>query len=255
MVQVPSIRSDEAYQLLYSHRYNEALSVCNELIRDGEATADVFNTRAYASLCSGLIERAMTDFALATELTATSAPREWAHGKNLIQIGVCHWLMGHHEVALFMFKAAVDGINDNSIMYADAAGGVEQGLFLWLSATELHDAKLVATALTYLKKRAKRPAIDYWPGSIAKFVLGDIDADQLVQTELQCDSIDEFMTKESLTLDERTTLCKMLFYIGISCRRHGETELAEKHLSACRKIENPITVLEWYIASQMLKAD
>jgi hypothetical protein len=79
-------------------------------------------------------------------------------------MGTVFWLMGHRSVAKELYRSAVDGIRYGTIAYADAAGGVGQGLLLWYAGITSKDRNATEHAVDYLTLLAKKSRIKSWPG-------------------------------------------------------------------------------------------
>jgi hypothetical protein len=58
---------------------------------------------------------------------------------------------------------------DGSVLYGDAAGGMEQRLLLYYMAVTSSLPDEMSFALKYMKGRSRRARISSWPGPIARY--------------------------------------------------------------------------------------
>src|SRR5215470_8382876 len=161
-------QSNDPWQLISAHQYEEAVAAYDAKLAAGENWPGVGANRATALLCLGRLSEALEGFAAANDIARQS-------GKSapyLTNMGTVLWLMGHRSVAKELYRSAADGIRYGTIAYADAAGGVGQGLLLWYAGVTTKDQNATEHALDYLTRLAKKSRIKLWPGPLAQFVLG-----------------------------------------------------------------------------------
>ncbi len=60
-------------------------------------------------------------------------------------------------------------------------GGVEQGVLLWCAGIIAPDAGASEHALKYLRKLAGKSRIQYWPGPLALFALGERSEEEVLK--------------------------------------------------------------------------
>jgi hypothetical protein len=144
----------------------------------------------------------------------------------------------------------VDGILDGSIEFADAAGGVKQGLLLYYMGVTAGDKEAAVKALSYLRTRTKRRAIELFPGSVARYYLGEIDfADVLSDaTRGRAHSAASAMTIAHGDLLSRREVCVALFHDGVKSRAQGDEVRCQSRMRECLSLENPLLEEEWYLA-------
>jgi hypothetical protein len=162
--------------------------------------------------------------------------------------GIC-WLLGQPEEAIRSFKAAVDGILDRSIKYADVAGGVSQGLLLWYAGVTAHQEPAKVHATDFLGRLARGRQINYWPGPLALLLLGHKTAEQVLFGLSGCASVSDSIERAQTSLLIRRRLAKALFYIAAQHRGHGAEQQCRRLMAKCCSIPNPVLEIEWYLAS------
>lgn len=232
--------------LLQSHRYAEAAATYAEYARKGDPVRGALAGYAKACLCLGKIEEAITYFRLADERerdTRRADPHPYG-----LWIGTTEWLLGRRREAIQSFKQSVNGVLDGSIGYGDLAGGVSQGLLLWYAGVTAFDAAASEHALEYLRKLAGKSRIQYWPGPLASFVLGENTEDEVLQKACGVAELDVATEIAKKDLLKRRQLVASLFYFGVRQRANGSEEQCRKWIERCVALENPIIECEWYLA-------
>jgi hypothetical protein len=159
-------------------------------------------------------------------------------------------MLGHRAEAIQWMRKTVDGILDGSIRFGDAAGGVKQGLLLYYMGVTAGDKEAAAKALSYLRTRTKRRAIEIFPGPVARYYLGEIDfADVLSDaTRGRAHSAALATTIAHGDLLSRREVCVALFHDGVKERTQGDEGRCQSRMRECLSLENPLLEEEWYLA-------
>jgi hypothetical protein len=89
-------------------------------------------------------------------------------------IACSYWCLDQWPAAMKLMHGLVEGILDKSIEFGDLAGGVQQGLLLHYMGVTAKDSEAAAFSIAYLRRLSKKSSIDYWPGPVARYVLGEI---------------------------------------------------------------------------------
>ncbi|MGH6934415.1 MAG: hypothetical protein ACREEE_18520, partial [Dongiaceae bacterium] len=166
----------------------------------------------------------------------------------LLHNATVHWLLGSRQGAIDAIRRAVDGILDKSIGYADIAGGVSQGLLLWYFGVTANDVKACDDACAYLSMLAKGPNAYYWPGPLAKFVIGEMALEETLERAAGSRSLAVCSTNASNSVLKRRQLCQCLFYNAVRRRASGDEKGCFDYMSRTFELENPLIELEWYLA-------
>ena len=163
----------------------------------------------------------------------------------IVQISVCHWMIGERQKALDIIRELVVAVRDGTITFTDYAGGVSQGLILSYMAITLRSTANVDLAMNYLKTLASRPRIKNWPGPAALFLLGGLTFEQAVK-----DATDEAQSKPEADQEgwTRRYLSVLLFAAGTERRMAGDEEGARAFFARCASLINPLVEYEWYLA-------
>jgi tetratricopeptide (TPR) repeat protein len=237
----------DALKLLRSHRYVEAIAECRRQLIINPNDVGVVD-----ALAMGL--KAVEDYQEALPLFERVGSDEQenkltpGHPGRRLEISGMHWFLGDREKAIDVMHGLVEGILDGSISYGDAAGGVTQGLLLYyMAVTQNLDAE-TSFALKYLKKRARRSAISSWPGPVARYYLGDIKFDDVLESATGQRHLSAAFEVARAKLLSRRRLCGVLFYDGVRRRAQGAEELCLARMRECYELENPLIEPEWYFA-------
>ena len=167
-----------------------------------------------------------------------------------IDMSCCHWMMGDRAKAIELMREMVDGILDRSIEFGDAAGGVQQGLLLHYMGVTANDKSAVSKARSYLRSRAKRSAIELFPGPVARYYLGEIEFPDVLAaaTKDKARDVAEAIQVARTDLRCRRELCVAIFHDGVKARAQGSEQHCQTRMRECFSLENPIIEAEWYLA-------
>jgi hypothetical protein len=241
----------DAFELILEHRYSEALRICKASIKARRGVANAIANRAVALLNLGRLSEALVDFEWLSEdarqLTSNSSPR-------LHQLGVVHWLIGHRTTAKELFRAEVDGVRHGTIGYADAAGGVSQGLLLWYAGVASGDRNASEHAIGYLdwlakKKRTLLTQIGNWPGPLARFAIGDMNPKTLLRQAFESETLNGAVERARGDVLLTRHLQQALVAIATSHRVKGEEQKCRAAMIKCAELGNTHAQEEWYIAA------
>ena len=244
----------DPWERVFAHRYSDALTQYDERRRNGfEQDALEIGNRSTALLCLGRLDEALAGFQQANELA-----RQRLRGETqpyLAKIGAMFWLLGKRNEGIQAFKAAVDGILDGSIKFADNAGGVSEGLLLWYAAVTDANNEAKEHSLNYLRKLAKKPRIKNWPGDLALVALKGKSIDELLHNRFGTGDILKAAETAKSDLLKRRELVKCLFYSAVRKRDENDEIGCRNIMAACTSLENPIIEIEWFLARAEAAAD
>jgi len=238
-------QSNDPWQLISAHQYEEAVAAYDAKLAAGENSPAIGANRATALLCLGRLSEALEGFGAANDVARQS--RESA--PYLKNMGTVLWLMGHRSVAKELYRSSADGIRYGTIAYADAAGGVGQGLLLWYAGVTTEDPNATEHALDYLTLLAKKSRIENWPGPLAQFVLEGKSFDEVLRHCFKANNLLEVTEQAKSDILKRRDLTKALFVLGTQCRKQGDEDGCRRALQQCAQLENPHLEQEWYLAS------
>ena len=234
------------WEMILAHRYHEAAALYETKLQASPEDTRLLISHGTAMLSLGRLPEALEDFKRAN--TKQRSGGQLASQPYLVDIGMVNWLLGKKLEAIEAFKTAVDGILDGSIGYADPAGGVSQGLLLWYAGVTVSDAAASGHAMKYLRKLAGKSRIQYWPGPLASFALGENTEDELLQKACGVAELDVATEIAKKDLLKRRQLVASLFYFGVRQRANGSEEQCRQWMERCVALENPIIECEWYLA-------
>jgi tetratricopeptide (TPR) repeat protein len=235
----------DPWHLVASHRYAEALQALNTLIASNPGDPPALANRATVLLSLERFDEALADFRKADEMFSR---RLGGGGGYRESIGATLWLLGRRSEALQEFQETIDGISKGSIRYGDNAGGVLAGLLLWYASITAASGSHAQNALNFLKGRAKKPRIQYWPGPLALVVLGLITFENALLSEFQSNNCGELVNRAKTDILLCRRLIQALFYNGTLRRSLGDEGGCRALMSACAGLDNPHIEDEWYLA-------
>jgi hypothetical protein len=246
----------DPWDLLFAHRYEDALARANAAKVDADHPSPVLLARAAALLCLGRFRGALAVYEAGSELLRQD---QFKVPPFLDELGTTLWLLGNKVVAKEIWRASVDGIRYNTIHYADAAGGVEQGLLLWYGGVSTCDPNATEHALAYLEWLSKKKLrISNWPGSLALFALDKKSFDNVLK-ELECEDLKAAFQRSRGDVKLKRDLVQALLCLGTRLRADGDSKGSRHAFRRCAELENPVTELAWYLAAaevgQLRKTD
>ena len=245
-----------ANDLVWSHRYAEAIEAYVKMINAGEQR--LYGALGEAYLCDRQYENAADAYVKANRIADENDRPRIEHmgkdpaknrtGHHLDRLGTAYWLAGKHDLAKATWRSYVEGNLAGEIIYGDAAGGVTPGLLLWYTGLLTKDDKTCKDALKYLANRAKRSRIKSWPGPLALMILGKKTAGEILSEHFKTDSIATAVAAAKTDLLKRRELSQYLFYFGAVVLSQGKDDDYWQCLKLCAGLENPIIEDEWYLA-------
>lgn len=236
----------DPWDLLFAHRYEEALACADITKVDADLPYTVFLARGMTLLCLGRFGEALAAYEAASQLRRQE---QFKVPALLNELGTALWLLGNKVVAKEIWRASVDGIRYGTIHYADAAGGVEQGLLLWYGGVTTSDPNAIEHALVYLERLTnKKLRISNWPGPLALFALGKKSFDNVLE-DLECEDLTIATRRARDDVRLKRDLVQALLCLGTRLRADGDSKGSRSAFRRCGELENPIVELAWYLAA------
>jgi len=199
------------WSLIKQKKFEEA---CKKADEDYEESNDEHHLRNKTAALFNL-KRYQEVLELSTELIRITEGRS---DGDYISAGIANWLLNKPNDAVEIWKA---GLNTK---YTDAAGGVEIPSLMYYASVKLKDYNIEKEAVKLLKRRVRSKVSINFPGSIAGYILGKINEEELLNSYM---SFPNLRTR---------ILCKSYFYIAVSYLKKGDKEAFYKNLQRC--IEN-----------------
>lgn len=236
-------------ELYRTHQYENVVALCKTELGRTPGDPGWLAELGESLLCLGRLDEALSQYQLADKFRdARLNSRPF-----LNRIGSIQWLLGRHDDSMETLKSAVDGILDGSIEFADAAGGVSQGLLLWYAGVAACDDAAKQHALKYLRKLAGKSCSRLWPGPLAAFALGEKPQATVLAELGGTTDLKTLLKRAKKDLLTRRELVQALFYFGVRERSEGNEAECLAWLAKCANLENPILEVEWYLANGELK--
>lgn len=236
-----------AKDLVCAHRYAEGAALCEERLRELPDDPYHLGWHATAMLCLGRFSEALAEHRRLDEIDR--AELEGAAG-CIEMIGTLLWLLGRRDEAIEVFSGGAAGILNYSIRLGDLAGGVSHGLLLWYAAVSARDEGAREEALHFLRDRAARKAAGYWPGPLARYVLGTASQEEVLLEGCGTPRLEKAVRVARDDILKRRCLVGATFCFATRCRELGAEEDCVRWMHRCAGLANPIVEEEWYLARQ-----
>lgn len=239
-------------QLLWSHKYAEAIEACRQMLSVNPNDFGAIHIEADALRA---LERYQEALPLYERVDAREKSRPNitpGHPGRQMDVSCLYWLLGDRPKAIALMRGMVDGILDGSIQYStDVAGGITQGLLLYYMGATADQPGQTAFALEYLRKRLKRQhplTRDHWPAPVARYYLEEISFGDLLAAASGQREPAQAVDVARRDLYRRRHLCKALFHDGVKRRVQGSEDQCFIRMQECYRLENPLIEHEWYLA-------
>ena len=240
--------------LLTEHRFEEAVCQYGDELQQEPNDAALWADYSKALLCLGRFPEALAGYQRANTLANL---RDFGCRDPFLEhAGTVQWLLGDRTAAIRTLTEAVDGIQRGTIKYADQAGGATPGLLLWYMGVTARCDAAVAHVEKYLRKLAKKPKIQYWPGPAVQFVLGGAAFEQMRDADVQMAGLDlpGLLGKAGEDLFTRRHAVQALFYQAAKHRHDGLEDECLSTMRICAGLKNPVIELEWFLARAEARA-
>jgi hypothetical protein len=163
-------------------------------------------------------------------------------------IACSYWCLDQWPAAMKLMRGLVEGILDKSIEFGDLAGGVQQGLLLHYMGVTAKDSEAAAFSIAYLRRLSKKSSIDYWPGPVARYVLGEISFEAVLAALAKESKVSKPLEAAPTDRLTRRLVCVALFHDGLGHRSAGQEELCMGRMRECVALRNSYLEPEWYLA-------
>lgn len=241
----------KAYELIWAHRYEEAIADLRRELESNPENIAAVEGMAKALRAKGEYPEALCFFErLAIHSKMDRVANLLAPGSAAWQIDIAtlHWLLEERSEAMRLMHGLAAGILDGSIKYADAAGGMSQGLLLYYMAVTENVAREVSFALDYVNNRVKHALSHVWPCPIARYHLGEITFQTVMEAVNRQPNLAGSPNPANLELGRRRRLTLALFHDGVRSRAQDDDEHFLVRMRECYGLENPLIEQEWYLA-------
>lgn len=246
-------------ELIRSHRYAEAIADLRQILANNPEDRAAVEGMAKALRANEEYAEAFLFFQrLRAHYNEDKVARVLAPGSPIWQIDIAclRWLMDDHSQAIRLMHGLAAGILDGSIKYSDGAGGMSQGLLLYYMALSEDNTEYLSFALDYLRNRVKQTFDDVWPCPIARYYLGDIALEEVMEAVNDQPTSAMPLDEWRIELGRRRRLTGALFHDAVRSRARGDEAHCLARMRECYNLENPLLEQEWYLARyEVRKAD
>ncbi len=231
----------DPFKLIIEGKFKEAVEQCSTEL-ETKLSSPTINTRGFAYLNLGDLDRALADFQKAEEVRYQALPDQTDAYQQ--EIGMVLWLKGQEQEAASIWYNLVQALTKGKIVFSDMAGGVQNGALLWFASCYEGLRNYYEPAKKFLEKKVKSPKIRHWPGPIAQYLLKNLSEEELIQAAT---------CNESKILEDRQ-LCQANFYIGAKALANGDKKrFKESMLESVRTGKRSRIELEYYLAKYELE--
>lgn len=232
----------DPFELIIEGKFKEAVEQCSTEL-ETELSSPTINTRGFAYLNLGDLDKALADFQKAEEVRYRVLPDQTDSYQK--EIGMVLWLKGQEQEAANIWYNLVQALTKGKIVFSDLAGGVQSGTLLWFASCYEGLRNYYEPAKKFLEKKAKSSKIRDWPGPIAQYLLGISPEEELIHLATSS-------TKSEILGDRR--LCQAYFYIGAKALANGDKKrFKESMLESVRTGKRSRIELEYYLAKYELE--
>jgi tetratricopeptide (TPR) repeat protein len=158
-----------AWDLITTGRFTEAIeSLSSDL--STQPSSRLYGNRGIAYLNLGRFGQAQQDFEAAEKASSSRVDR------YLLQAGSVKWIQGLEAEAAKVWEDVVHDLESNTIVYTDAAGGVEGPCLLWFAGVRLGRLELCKIATKSLRKTLRSKRSSCRPAVVGRLVVGQTTA-------------------------------------------------------------------------------
>jgi tetratricopeptide (TPR) repeat protein len=172
--------------------FDRALASIDQSIEQDPDDSLLYRERAHIYLYLGRTQKARADFDMTQQLQEKvfrTKPGRLQSDGEITAIGLTYWMEGHRDLALSFWRYATASLVANRVSYAHMGGGIDTGLVLWFGAAYERNEDDIALVKQFYEKRLASThwshSLKCWPGPIVRFFLGQIDADELIDSAEQ----------------------------------------------------------------------
>jgi hypothetical protein len=235
----------DAYDLMISQRYAEAIREYRKLLERNPDDWAAVGGLSTCLMAAGGYAEALPLLDRLDEHERASLPGHPGRKRN---IACSYWCLDQWPAAMKLMRGLVEGILDGSIEFGDLAGGVQQGLLLHYMGVTAKDSEAVAFSIAYLQRLSKKSSIDYWPGPLARYVLGEISFEAVLAALAKRLKVGNPFEAALTDVLARRWVCVALFHDGLRHRVAGQEELCMGRMRECVGFTNSYLEPEWYLA-------
>jgi tetratricopeptide (TPR) repeat protein len=237
----------DAYELRMNQRYAESIREYRKLLKRNPDNWAAVDGLSSALMATGAYAEALPLLHRLDKFEREDLP---GHPGSKCDLACSYWCLDQWPTAMKLMRGLVEGILDRSIEFGDLAGGVQQGLLLHYMGVTAKDREAVAFALSYLRKLATKDSIEYWPGPLARYMLGEINLKEMLRAAVENsnDIVLAVPIEDEDDLLERRDTCVALFHDGVRHRAAGQEKLCMDRMRECTEIDARFIEPECYLA-------
>jgi hypothetical protein len=211
------------YELLKQGKYVESYEQADKEYKNSRSAMSL-GERAIALMNLKKYKEALNDYFEFGRINNKNS--DWEY----IGAGVAYWLMDNYEEAIKTWKQGLGKA------YTDAAGGIQIPCLMLFASAYINNDLLKTEAVKLIKNKWKtKQAQANFPGSIAGYLLGEINEQSLL------DSL------SSQPVLRNRQMCKAKFYIGVSCLLNGDKDGFLKYMQQS-KMTQAFIEEEYYLS-------
>ena len=175
------------------------------------------------------------------------------HSGFRVRIACLHWLSGERAKAISHVRGSVAGILDGAIKYADAAGGMTQGLLLYymsitakLPAEASYALNYLRDRVAYLRKLVGGRLSGIWPCPVAQYLLGDVAFESVLEEVEKPPKLAVPDASARIEIGRRNRLMMAFFFDGVKSRVAGHETQCLSRMREAYLLENQSLI--WLLA-------
>jgi tetratricopeptide (TPR) repeat protein len=242
--------------LMQSHKYDEVIAESRQRLTANPEDKAAMGWMADALQAKGAYRETIEWLERLDSLRSEDKQFNTAvpgHPGSRARIACLHWLLGERARAILGMHGSASGILDRTIKYADAAGGMSQGLLLYYMAVTARIPAEASYALDYLRNRVenlrklvREHLSRSWPCPVAQYLLGDVAFESVLEEVERQPKLAVPDAAARIEIGRRNRLMLALFYDGVRSRVAGDETHCLSRMREAYLLENQS--LAWFLA-------
>jgi tetratricopeptide (TPR) repeat protein len=245
----------KTHELMQSHKYDEVIAESRQRLTANPEDLAAIGWMAHALQAKGAYREAIEWLERGDSIRSKDKQFNKAvpgHPGSRGNIACLYWLLGERASAILGMHGSAAGILDRTIKYADAAGGMTQGLLLYYMAVTAKVPEEASYALDYLRnrvealrKRVQERLSESWPSPIAQYLLGDVGFESVLEEVERKPNLAVPDAAARIEIGRRNRLMLALFYDGVKRRATGDETHCLIRMREAYLLEN--RSVEWFL--------
>jgi hypothetical protein len=252
--EISIMKYTDGWDLIALGHYDDAATELAEYIDGGSIHVGIghFANKAIAEVAAG---RPLEAEQTLTQGDAFAERGNASFGSLLLKLSQVQWLNGHVEEAVSSLMSRIQGLKEGSMIYADSAGGGEEGLILNYYGVRLDRTPLIESAHDWLNRvlRRNRFGLRSWPGPLVRWFFGELDDVAALTAACGAGSMETALVTAKTDVLARRQLIEFCFHRAVRAYAEGERSRSRELLETVVSLENPLVEDAWFLARREIE--